>query len=169
MWENDSLPSTFCQHLEYAQYWCIQISFVHWVCCGAGKGIGGIAASFAGYCCCQYARALTMYSVFKMKLGRKLPCPVSVNSSLQLLLLHAGLPSGLSNCEKTSQLFNMDERIVGPWRHHLPHVVLFMTLWFKFWGKNLMQKLLLAFSYTSFPAARHKIFSMLCICCRRKK
>lgn len=65
---------------------------------------GGIAAQFVGFCCHTDTRALAVYSVFKMKLGRKLPCPVSVNSSLQLLLLHTGLPSGLSNCQKTSQL-----------------------------------------------------------------
>lgn len=82
------------------------------VCCGGGKGTGGIVAQFGGFCCHQDAGALAVYSVVKMKLGRKLPCPVLVNSSFQLLWLQAGLPSGLSNCQKASQLFNVDEFVV---------------------------------------------------------
>jgi len=71
-------------------------------------------AQFVGFCCHWDAGALAVYSVFKMKLGRKLPCPVSVNSSLQLLLLHTALSAGLRSCQKACQLFNVYQHVVRP-------------------------------------------------------
>lgn len=135
---------------------------------GVGRVLEGgwIAAQFVGFHCHQDSGALALYSVFKMKLGRKLLDPVSVDS-LQLLLLQAGLPSGLSNSEKTSQLFSVGGHLARNWHHCLPQLST-SWLWFKFWGhrQNFFYLLLCLLSCWK----RQHFFHVSCLMhCRMEK